>query len=106
MYILSSKGKRVQEMFSAIAGRYDFLNRLLSFGIDSYWRRYTVNLTKFREGGDILDVATGTGDMALQIAAASPASVKITAIDFCREMVELAVIKAENSPYRERINFT
>jgi len=105
MFRLSDKGEKIQQMFGAIAPRYDFLNRLLSFGIDRRWRNKAVRLLKYREGSRILDVATGTGDVALEIAASTPASVKITGADFCREMVELGELKVSASPYAGRIDF-
>jgi demethylmenaquinone methyltransferase/2-methoxy-6-polyprenyl-1,4-benzoquinol methylase len=105
MFRLSDKGEKIQQMFGAIAPRYDFLNRLLSFGIDRRWRRRAVRLLKYREGSRILDVATGTGDVALEIARRTPASVKITGADFCREMVELGEVKVSVSPYAGRIDF-
>jgi demethylmenaquinone methyltransferase/2-methoxy-6-polyprenyl-1,4-benzoquinol methylase len=105
MFRLSDKGEKIQQMFGAIAPRYDFLNRLLSFGIDRRWRRRAVRLLKYREGSRILDVATGTGDVALEIARSTPASVKITGADFCREMVELGEVKISASPYAGRIDF-
>lgn len=104
MFRLSDKGEKIQQMFGAIAPRYDFLNRLLSFGIDRRWRTKAVRLLKYREGGRILDVATGTGDVALEIALRTPESVKITGADFCREMVELGVMKVAASPYADRID--
>jgi demethylmenaquinone methyltransferase/2-methoxy-6-polyprenyl-1,4-benzoquinol methylase len=105
MFRLSDKGEKIQQMFGAIAPRYDFLNRLLSFGIDRRWRNKAVRLLKYREGSRILDVATGTGDVALEIAASTPSSVKITGADFCREMVELGELKVSASPYAGRIDF-
>ena len=75
MYQLSPKGERIREMFDNIAPRYDFLNRLLSLGIDQRWRRFAVRQIRWTPGGKVLDVATGTGDVALAIAAATPASV-------------------------------
>jgi len=105
MFRLSDKGEKIQQMFGAIAPRYDFLNRLLSFGIDRRWRKKAVRLLKYREGSRVLDVATGTGDVALEIARATPASVKITGADFCREMVELGESKVSASPYSGRIDF-
>lgn len=105
MFRLSDKGEKIQQMFGAIAPRYDFLNRLLSFGIDRRWRKKAVRLLKYREGSRILDVATGTGDVALEIARRTPASVRITGADFCREMVELGEIKVSASPYSGRIDF-
>jgi demethylmenaquinone methyltransferase/2-methoxy-6-polyprenyl-1,4-benzoquinol methylase len=104
MFRLSDKGEKIQQMFGAIAPRYDFLNRLLSFGIDRRWRKKAVRLLKYREGSRILDVATGTGDVALEIAHCTPASVKITGADFCREMVELGEVKVAASPYAGRID--
>ena len=104
MFRLSDKGEKIQQMFGAIAPRYDFLNRLLSFGIDRRWRTKAVRLLKYREGSRILDVATGTGDVALEIALRTPASVKITGADFCKEMVELGAVKVAASPYADRID--
>lgn len=105
MFRLSDKGEMIRQMFGAIAPRYDVLNRLLSFGVDRRWRKKAVRLLKFREGSRVLDVATGTGDVALEIARRTPQSVKITGVDFCREMVELGVDKAAQSPYAGRIDF-
>lgn len=104
MFRLSDKGEKIQQMFGAIAPRYDFLNRLLSFGIDRRWRKKAVRLLKYRDGSRILDVATGTGDVALEIAMRTPESVKVTGADFCREMVELGAVKVAASPYADRID--
>ena len=106
MFRLSEKGEKIQQMFGTIAPRYDLLNRMLSFGIDRRWRRKAVRLLKYREGSRILDVATGTGDVALEIARTTPPSVKITGADFCKEMVDLGQIKTAQSPYAGRIDFT
>src|SRR5512137_59411 len=97
MYRLSEKGERIQEMFNSIAPRYDFLNRLLSLGIDRRWRKFAVKQIRFSESGRILDVATGTGDVALEIASRTPAAVKIVGVDFSKEMVELGKLKIRNS---------
>lgn len=105
MFRLSDKGEKIQKMFGVIAPRYDFLNRLLSFGIDRRWRKKAVRLLKYREGSRILDVATGTGDVALEIARSTPVSVKITGADFCREMIELGEQKVSASAYAGRIDF-
>ena len=103
MYRLTNKGERIREMFDLIAPRYDFLNRLLSMGIDRRWRKFAVKQIKFEENGKILDVATGTADVALQIAAATPSSVAITGIDFSEQMIELGRVKVKNSPFSARI---
>ncbi|HTY21268.1 MAG TPA: ubiquinone/menaquinone biosynthesis methyltransferase, partial [Geobacteraceae bacterium] len=103
MYRLSEKGERIRQMFDSIAPRYDFLNRLLSLGIDRKWRKFAVRQIKCAENGRILDVATGTGDVALEIAARTPATVRIVGVDFSREMVELGREKIRNSPHGQRI---
>lgn len=103
MYRLSEKGERIREMFSDIAPRYDFLNRLLSFGIDRRWRRVAVKCVRWKEGGKVLDVATGTGDVALEIARQTPDSVSIVGIDFSEGMVDLGRQKVAASPYSGRI---
>lgn len=105
MFKLSEKGERIREMFGSIAPRYDLLNRLLSFGIDRRWRRFAVKQINCGGGGRILDVATGTGDVALEIAAQTPASVTIVGADFCKEMVDLGRVKVAQSPYADRITF-
>jgi demethylmenaquinone methyltransferase/2-methoxy-6-polyprenyl-1,4-benzoquinol methylase len=103
MFRLSEKGERIQEMFDSIAPRYDFLNRVLSLGIDRQWRRFAVRQIKFTDTGRILDVATGTGDVALEIAARTPASVSIVGMDFSTEMVARGKEKIRNSPFAQRI---
>ncbi len=103
MYQLSPKGERIREMFDNIAPRYDFLNRLLSLGIDQRWRRFAVRQIRWTPGGKVLDVATGTGDVALAIAATTPASVSIVGVDFSAEMVERGREKVRKTPYAERI---
>src|SRR5664279_4509549 len=105
MFRLSEKGEKIQQMFGTIAPRYDFLNRMLSFGIDRRWRKKAVRLLKYRDVAHILDVATGTGDVALEIARTTPPSVKITGADFCKEMVDLGQIKAAQSPYAQPDRF-
>ena len=59
-----SKKKQVEKMFDNISSNYDFLNHFLSFGIDHIWRRKTIRLMQSINPKVILDVATGTGDLA------------------------------------------
>jgi demethylmenaquinone methyltransferase/2-methoxy-6-polyprenyl-1,4-benzoquinol methylase len=103
MFKLTEKGEKIQEMFDTIAPRYDFLNRMLSFGIDRSWRRFAVSKIKCDRNGRVLDVATGTGDVALEIAAQTPETVAIAGIDFSSEMVELGKQKVAASPHAGRI---
>ena len=103
MYALSEKGERIRAMFGSIAPRYDLLNRLLSLGIDRRWRRFAVGKIGLHGPGRVLDVATGTGDVALEIAAQTPASVTFVGIDFTPEMIELGRVKVEQSRHAGRI---
>jgi demethylmenaquinone methyltransferase / 2-methoxy-6-polyprenyl-1,4-benzoquinol methylase len=105
MYALSEKGERIRAMFGSIAPRYDFLNRLLSLGIDKRWRRFAVGKIFVSGSGSVLDVATGTGDVALEIADQTPAGVSIVGVDFCKEMVDLGRVKVQESRHAGRISF-
>ena len=60
------KATYVRSMFGRIAGRYDVMNRLMTLGRDRAWRRYTVEVASVPVGGRVLDIATGTGDLALE----------------------------------------
>jgi len=91
-------------MFGKIAPRYDFLNRLLSFGIDRRWRRVAAGKIPLHDESLVLDIATGTGDMALEEASLLPSPVKIVGMDFCEEMVALAKDKITSSRYQARID--
>ena len=64
---LTEKGRGIRDMFDRIAPRYDLLNRVLSLGIDRRWRRFAVRQLAVPKDGMILDIATGTGDVALEI---------------------------------------
>jgi demethylmenaquinone methyltransferase / 2-methoxy-6-polyprenyl-1,4-benzoquinol methylase len=85
---LDKSAARVRMMFGEIAGRYDFLNRLLSLGIDRRWRRRTVRLVPPRAGaGPVLDVCTGTADLALAYWKAGKKQTEVAGADFCRPML-------------------
>jgi demethylmenaquinone methyltransferase/2-methoxy-6-polyprenyl-1,4-benzoquinol methylase len=97
-------------MFGRIAGRYDFLNHLLSLGIDRYWRRQTVRLVPpHLEAGirplPILDVCTGTGDLALAYDRAARGQTSIVAADFCGEMLTIGRKKAARAGADGRVAF-
>ena len=92
------KKAAVESMFDSIAWRYDFLNHFLSFGIDHLWRRRVIRIiSKSYNNPNILDVATGTGDLA--IAAMKLKPVKITGIDISRKMLEIGKEKIEQKGY-------
>ena len=84
----SNKTLRVENMFDRIAPKYDFFNRLFSLRIDLLWRKNLVNWMQSDDPKQILDVATGTGELA--IALWKNFRVKITAVDLSQEMLNLA----------------
>lgn len=82
-------------MFSAIAPRYDLLNSLLSCGRDKYWRKVAVNSLSPKSGDRFLDLATGTADVALEIADRDPMNIKVIGVDFSYEMLALGKKKIQ-----------
>ncbi len=88
------EAENVQRMFSDIAFRYDFLNRLLSFGIDQVWRREAVKIVSQTNPRDILDVATGTADLAISLKKALPQS-KVIGVDFAEPMLVIGRRKTQ-----------
>ncbi|MCC7474330.1 MAG: bifunctional demethylmenaquinone methyltransferase/2-methoxy-6-polyprenyl-1,4-benzoquinol methylase UbiE [Pirellulales bacterium] len=102
---VDKSSERVRTMFGRIAGRYDFLNHLLSLGIDRYWRWRTVRLVPPRGPLPILDVCTGTGDLALAYDRAAGGKTAIVAGDFCVEMLEIGRRKAEKVGAQSRVKF-
>ncbi len=84
--------RQVQDMFNNIAPRYDLLNKVLSLGLDSYWRRKAVSRLNPQDEIKYLDLATGTGDVALEIARRAP-NAQIVGADFSEAMLELAAQK-------------
>jgi demethylmenaquinone methyltransferase/2-methoxy-6-polyprenyl-1,4-benzoquinol methylase len=86
--------QRIRRMFGEISPRYDFLNHLLSGGTDWYWRWRTVRAAAPRGTAPILDVCTGTGDLALAYWKKGAGKVPVVGADFTREMLVIADRKA------------
>lgn len=91
-------------MFGEIARRYDLLNHLLSAGIDRRWRRKTVRLVPPNGDGPILDVCTGTGDLALAYWRAGRGRVRVVGADFCRPMLAVGREKILRTGTRHQID--
>lgn len=82
------KPRYVSRMFTSIATHYDFMNRLMTFGMDVRWRRETVAMTGLPERGLLLDVATGTGDIALEVLRQFEKA-RVVGLDFTLAMMRL-----------------
>jgi len=103
--LLDKREARIRRMFGAIAPSYDLLNHLLSLNIDKLWRRRTTRLVPPSGTAPILDLCTGTGDLALAYDRAAGGRVRIMGADFCHEMLVRAVAKTEKRQASERIKF-
>jgi demethylmenaquinone methyltransferase/2-methoxy-6-polyprenyl-1,4-benzoquinol methylase len=97
--------KAVNSMFARIAGRYDVANHLLSGGVDHLWRQRLVRKVHDMHPGSVLDLATGSGDIAFALADGLPAGVAVTGMDFCQPMLDEAVKKRADSPRWALIEF-
>ncbi len=85
------KARKVQSMFDGIARRYDLMNRVMTFGQDILWRRIAIQRTDLPQGGKLLDIACGTGDLAFEALKRSPSLV--VGGDFSLEMIKLGAEK-------------
>lgn len=97
--------KAVNSMFARIAGRYDVANHLLSGGVDYWWRQRLVRVVHDAHPGAVLDLATGSGDVAFALADGLPPGIPITGMDFCQPMLEEAVKKRSGSRRWTQIEF-
>ena len=111
----TGKKEQIEKMFDSISGRYDFLNRFLSLGTDIYWRKLMVNRLRKKQPKNILDIATGTADVAIAMRKISPE--QIIGLDLSEGMLEIGREKvkkkglgnliqlvkgdSENLPYQE-----
>ncbi len=96
-----SKKEQVEQMFDNISGKYDLLNRILSMGIDVRWRKKVVKSVKKANPKTVLDIATGTGDLAIQIAKSTQA--QITGFDLSAGMLEVGRKKVAKEKLDDRI---
>ena len=94
---------RIAGMFDAIAPRYDLLNGVLSGGLDRYWRRRAIGSLHFTGAETLLDVCTGTGDVAIAAARASRGARRVLGVDFAGAMLTRALDKTRHRHLEGRV---
>ena len=91
-------------MFDAIAPRYDLLNHLLSAGLDRYWRAHAIRALGLTGRERVLDLCTGTGDLAIAARKARPGAAHVVGVDFAGAMLALAAEKLRRGSLSERVS--
>src|ERR671935_1098188 len=86
---LTRTPRRIARMFDAIAPRYDFLNHLLSAGIDRRWRQRAIQSLALTGRERVLDLCTGTGDLAIAAGTAQPPAARVVGVDFAGAMLAI-----------------
>lgn len=99
------KTEQVEEMFDSIAPAYDFMNCAMTLGIDKLWRAKAVKMIRRRQPADILDVATGTGDLAIKLAREIP-GVRVTGVDLSEQMLAIGRDKVRLAGLSDRISLS
>src|SRR4051812_26394912 len=90
-------------MFDAIAGRYDFLNHFLSVGIDRAWRRRAIRSLALTGKERVLDLCTGTADVAIAARSASPGAARVVGVDFAGAMLAVGQEKLKRAQLADSI---
>lgn len=99
-----NKKEQVEQMFDTISEEYDGLNRIISLGTDVSWRKKVVKFVQQKHPTSILDIATGTGDLALQFAEKIEAD-RIVGLDLSEGMLSIAKKKALKNPSHSKVEF-
>ncbi|MEO0793577.1 MAG: bifunctional demethylmenaquinone methyltransferase/2-methoxy-6-polyprenyl-1,4-benzoquinol methylase UbiE [Verrucomicrobiota bacterium] len=99
------QGAAISQMFGEIAHRYDAANHLLSGGVDFYWRHVLVKMVARVEPQTVVDLATGSGDVAFAMRDRLPESTQLTGLDFCEPMLDEARSKQQERFKDNRIGF-
>jgi len=99
------RAEYVQDTFNAIAGKYDVMNKLMSFGLDKSWRKKVVRVARAKPGMKMLDVCCGTGMLSLELARAVSPTGKVTGLDFSEKMLGAARKNLKDDPAGGLIEF-
>ena len=100
---ISKSPDRIAGMFDAIAARYDFLNHLLSAGIDRRWRRRAIASLGLSGSQRVLDLCTGTAELAIAALRAHPAAARVVGVDFAGAMLQVGRVKVAREGLADRI---
>tara|TARA_B110000305_G_C19429303_1_gene635374 strand:+ start:232 stop:975 length:744 start_codon:yes stop_codon:yes gene_type:complete len=103
---MQPKGDQVNQMFANIADDYDTANHLLSFGIDYLWRAEVTKRVKACSPSFVVDLATGSGDLAFALKKRLGRKVEVRGMDFCQSMLDVAEKKKATNPLFKNINFS
>ena len=101
---LDKSPRRIAGMFDAIAARYDLLNTVLSGGLDRYWRRRAIRSLRLTGRERLLDVCTGTADVAIAAVRARPSAMRVVGVDFSSEMLVRGRQKIRRLELRSRVS--
>ena len=99
-----NKKEQVEQMFDTISENYDGLNRVISLGTDTSWRKKVIKMVAAINPDSVLDIATGTGDLAIKFASQTKAS-KIVGLDLSEGMLSVAKKKIEGKDISEKLEF-
>lgn len=99
------KVEQVQRMFNRIAPSYDRLNRIISFGLDKSWRHKAIKLLQPYQPRQVLDVATGTGDLSIDLVRMLPSVESVLGVDISEEMMRYAEEKVRKQGFESKVSF-
>lgn len=91
--------EKVNKLFSEVAEHYDIMNNLITFGMHNGWKKRLADLTELKSGDSAIDLATGTGDVAINLKSKVGKNGKIVALDFNKEMLDILRIKDKKQNY-------
>ncbi|MFN7914643.1 MAG: bifunctional demethylmenaquinone methyltransferase/2-methoxy-6-polyprenyl-1,4-benzoquinol methylase UbiE [Vicinamibacterales bacterium] len=100
---LNKSPEKIAGMFDAIAGNYDFLNHLLSAGIDKRWRRKAIRSLQLTGREQVLDLCTGTADLAIAALDAKPGAAQVLGVDFAGAMLRVGLEKSRSRALEQRL---
>ena len=100
---VSKSPERIAAMFDAIAARYDLLNHVLSAGIDTIWRKRAIRSLQLSGRERVLDLCSGTGDLAIAAMRARPSAARVVGVDFAGAMLRIANDKVRRGGVADRV---